>query len=622
MLIALAQIDTCMAGFDDTSQRIVELSRRAVEEGAGLLVLPAIAFGGLCPPTYVYREGFYSDGKKALEQLALDVACPCLIPMPANTEDGAGFEAILLKDGVAMPVWLASTPQAETAETQGLERAVRNVFDLDGIRFAFAYSYECIEQLKESDSDIDVLLYCAGRGFALDDASSAMGASLLEGRFRDDAWALDAWVVGVGALGGYDLQVFTGSSFVLSPKGELVACAPAFEEALLVAPIVTDDKNAVAEVLEPELYDRSLHLWEALALGLRDHLHKRGHTEVAIMLDGRLNSSVLATLASDALGPTHVHALINDGGADMLGGVAKKLARTLHLDLVEENSVGAVSCSDSVVWQDVSQLRLANLARRTHAVALVDFDKTFFAVEAEEVGCGAASLAPFGDVYRSDLVEIAHLRNTISPVIDAAIVNSYSAPPIKGLKDVEATIESQLRRVDVTLSAHIEWERSLSDVVARHGCREVSERIIDEFVKRSFARLGLPPCLIVSSRTVREADVPSDLAWRDRVRADDERLGSTGGPAGVSDLFVAADSVEHRAESESAVAAEIEQLLEQMHTELVGASRSLGNEADKQVDELLGLLRDILQDGVVQGSVASGSIPFGPLTWGSPFSEN
>ena len=67
---------------------------------------------------------------------------------------------------------------------------------------------------------------------------------------------------------------------------------------------------------------------------------------------------------------------------------------------------------------------------------------------------------------------------------------------------------------------------------------------------------------------------------------------------------------------------DMEQLLEQMHTELVGASRSLGNEADKQVDELLGLLRDILQDGVVQGSVASGSIPFGPLTWGSPFSEN
>ncbi len=622
MLIALAQIDTCMAGFDDTSQRIVELSKRAVGEGAELLVLPAIAFGGLCPPSYVYREGFYSDGKKALDRLALDVACPCLIPMPANTEDGAGFEAILLKDGVAMPAWLASPSQTEAVETRALERTVRNVFEFDGIRFACAYSYECIEQLKESDSNIDVLLYCAGRGFALDDTSSAMGASLLEGRFRDDAWALDAWVVGVGALGGYDLQVFTGSSFVLSPKGELVACAPAFEEALLVAPIAIDDKAAIAEVLEPELYDRSLHLWEALALGLRDHLHKRGHTEVALLLDGRLNSSVLATLASDALGPTHVHALINDSGADTLESMARRLAKTLHLDLVEEDSLGAMSCSDSSAWRDVSQLRLANLARRTHAVALVDFDKTFFAVESEEVGCGAVSLAPFGDVYRSDLVEIAHLRNTISPVIDVAIVNSYTAPPIKGLNDVEATVEGQLRRVDVTLSAHIEWERSLTDVVARHGCREVSERIIDEFAKRSFARLVLPPCLIVSSRTVREADVPSDLAWRDRVRTDDERLGGIGFPTGVSDLFDVADSGERGVESEGAVAAEIEQLLEQMHAELVGASRSLGDEADKQVDELLGLLRDILQDGVIQGSIASGNVPFGPLTWGSPFSEN
>ena len=70
------------------------------------------------------------------------------------------------------------------------------------------------------------------------------------------------------------------------------------------------------------------------------------------------------------------------------------------------------------------------------------------------------------------------------------------------------------------------------------------------------------------------------------------------------------------------MASEVASILERMQDEL--GSQAPTNQQDsmeRQVSELLGLLRDILQDGgLVSGDVSE--FPLGPLTWGSPFSEN
>jgi NAD+ synthase (glutamine-hydrolysing) len=48
-------------------------------------------------------------------------------------------------------------------------------------------------------------------------------------------------------------------------------------------------------------------VYEALVCGTRDYVHKNGFTDVVIGLSGGVDSSLVAAIAVDALGPEHVH---------------------------------------------------------------------------------------------------------------------------------------------------------------------------------------------------------------------------------------------------------------------------------------------------------------------------
>jgi NAD+ synthase (glutamine-hydrolysing) len=75
------------------------------------------------------------------------------------------------------------------------------------------------------------------------------------------------------------------------------------------APRVTDPADTrrppPVEVLPPVR-----EVYEALVLGTRDYVRKNGFTDVAIGLSGGIDSSLVALIATDALGPEHVHGVL------------------------------------------------------------------------------------------------------------------------------------------------------------------------------------------------------------------------------------------------------------------------------------------------------------------------
>ena len=75
-------------------------------------------------------------------------------------------------------------------------------------------------------------------------------------QFHYHAKASGAWLVDVGALKLYGESVYCGSSFVLSPAGELVAAAPDFEEGFVSCEVGADVLVAKDAVLSPEVYDQ------------------------------------------------------------------------------------------------------------------------------------------------------------------------------------------------------------------------------------------------------------------------------------------------------------------------------------------------------------------------------
>ena len=130
--------------------------------------------------------------------------------------------------------------------------------------------------------------------------------------FLADAEATGAWIVGAGAVGSYDSQVFCGSSFVLAPWGELAAQAPSLEESLLVCDVDPSAEGPLAEPLTPEVYDGTLLAWGALARGLSDACERVGLDGACVLVDGGLGSAVVAALRKTGGEPAQVSRLRED----------------------------------------------------------------------------------------------------------------------------------------------------------------------------------------------------------------------------------------------------------------------------------------------------------------------
>lgn len=640
MKLSIAQIDTRAGDLARTADRVVSISEAAAAQGADLLLLPLAALTGPLPVQYGDREGYLVDLSVALSDLSSRLACPCLAPIVTDLDGDPLPEAMLLRDGDVLPLRMSSYLAGLAGTGEGGEEDGDGpvTFELGGLELAVAFTYEDLDDLLDERPEVDAVVYFAGYGYALDDASSVLAADLQEGRYVADARELDAWFVGVGSVGGYGTQVYTGSSFVLAPWGELAAAALSFEEAVVLADVDPAAEGPLARPLPPEVYNKPLHLWEALTLGLRDYLGKLDLAEVALALDGGAGTLLLATLASAALGPTHVHAVLAEGVTEEGAASSRALARNLRLDLregAEAPAAGAIAHApapapaaagapraqlpferDEALLSDLTAVRVAALAREVGGMALTAEDKTALALEAAPGTCTPSQLMPLGDVYRSDVLELARLRNTISPVIPAAAMRAFRVPDVEGLASVAATDVERLAMCDTVLASLVEWEQPLTDVVAERGepvaVRAIARRLRD----REPFRLGRTLCLMVSSRTLYDARSPLGLAWHDRVRAEGERMSERQLMDYLQELT--ARSLDLADEDGGQAAGE--------------DGRDDEDGGPRDVRDVLGLLRDLARgdlgdrlgregaDGLGGGQQGMG--PTGPLSWGGPFSEN
>lgn len=517
MRIAVAQISTRAGDVAATCERIAQQARLAAEKDVDLLVFPLPALCGPAAVGSADREGFVADLIAGMTRLAGEVACPCLVPVPLDFGGHPASEAILIEDGDVTPVVMTTALEARAASDNASGDSLPEL-PFHGARLGVAFTYADLDTYDDYDYDVDVIVFLSGYGFAVDDPSSALGAALAEGRFRNDAETTGAWIVGVGGVGYYDEQVFCGSSFVLSPWGELAAQAPAFEEALLVCDVDPSAEGPLAAPLTPEVYDAPLATWGALTLGLSGLVEQAGAQGVCVLVGDDLPSQLALTLAVEALGPTHVHALVPSDAASALA-----LTRALRLPPANVDAYDAPDVSDAELAADLAEVRLAEKARRTLCLPLSPADKTGRALERSR-GVSVVAVEPFGDLYRSDVVSLARMRNTISPVIAPDAFARVAVPDIEGLSGEFPSAEARLSFVDLVLTSYVEWECSLTEIAADRGHAKAVEAIARRLRDVEPLRADVATSLVVSSRALDEARLPTGLAWRDRVRSDAETL--------------------------------------------------------------------------------------------------
>lgn len=545
MKVSVAQMNSRVGDFDHTVERMVAQSKVAAGKGSSLLVFPTPVLTGPDPGGLSESEEFFFDLSETLDRLSKEAACACLVPIVVDMGEGITFEAVLVRNGEVMPLRLASylTSYARSGEQDdevSLDEPVE--FEHEGVSFGIAFDNAALEEFAEGEADVEAIVFMPFYCYNTDDEATALAPSVSDGCFVKNASDANAWIIAAGAVGGYDEHVFTGGSFVMAPWGELAGVAPSFEEQLITCDMDVLSEGPLANPSPVPGYQRAHHLWEALVVATRDFVLKQDKADVTLGLDGGLTSSAVAALAVDALGPTHVHALILPDIDDDAAEDVRTLVHDLRIEAEDVRASGVVDAAKALLpagveIRDIAQALIVAMAREHDACVLGNLDKTAQAVGGAESGCSCASFAPFGDVYRTDVASLVRQRNTVSPVIPVGVLARLSLPSDVGFARFAATPEAQLNELDAMLLLHVERGMGLPEIIDERANPEVTAAILERVQAREATRRTIPMYPVVSDCTFSERGWPVALSWHDRVREGWTGLGEEGLRQGVEEFL-------------------------------------------------------------------------------------
>jgi len=360
----------------------------------------------------------------------------------------------------------------------------------------------------------------------------------------------------VNMVGGQDELVFDGNSMVLDQEGELVAHAPSFEEHLLVVDLDIEglylgrlhnplrrtealavyardvDEVFVSAVphdgvrpplpapVSPYLSDEA-EVYQALVTGTRDYVHKNGFETVIVGVSGGIDSSLVATIATDALGPEHVVAVSNPSRYSSEGSIAdaRRLADNLgvrlvivpiepahaaYLQMLEELFAGTepgvaeeniqsrirgnvwMALSNKFGWQPV--LTCGNKSELATGYATLYGDM-------------AGGFAVIKDVPKTMVYRLARYRNALAgrDIIPKEVLEKPPSAELRpGQLDTDTLPPYDI--LDPILEAYVEQDRSVEEIVARGFDEATVRRVVNMVDRNEYKRRQAPPGIKITPR--------------------------------------------------------------------------------------------------------------------------
>ena len=309
--VAVAQINCTVGDFEGNCRKIVEVASQATAAGADLMVTPELSLTGYPPEDLLLRRAFYAASDAWLDKLAVQLLqfseLAVVVGHPLAREGQRFNAASVLQGGVVIGTYCKhDLPNYDVFDEQRYFTPDNRpfVFEINGTAFGvnicedtwFNYAPECARA-----AGAQVLLIPNGSPFHLGKQVQRLEI------MRTNVTRFGLPLVYANLVGGQDELVFDGASFVLDQKGEVVATAPHFEEAVLLVDFV--DGVPQPGVVAAAASDEAL-AYQALVLGVRDYLGKNGFPGALIGLSGGVDSALTLAVAVDALGADRVRAVM------------------------------------------------------------------------------------------------------------------------------------------------------------------------------------------------------------------------------------------------------------------------------------------------------------------------
>ncbi len=511
--IALGQLNLTVGDLAGNVARMGEATAKATEAGAELICFPELAVTGYPPEDLVLRPEFVSDNLEALRELARKTATRCSVVTGFIDRSDAGIHnaAAFLHHGSIEAVYrkmqlpnfgvfdeqryFVPGTEGVTADVHGQSTGLSVCEDAwhDGQPFT-------------SYAGLPLIVNINGSPFHRGKISER------EEELRERVRRTGAWVVYVNAVGGQDELVFDGGSFVIAPDGSVTHRASMFDEDLLIVNI-SEGVATTSEPPRPEWPTGPEEVYRALVLGLRDYAGKNGFREVVLGLSGGIDSALVATLATDALGPEAVRALAMPSEISSPESLedAEDCGRRLgiRIDTIAIKDVfdryrfalaETFAGTDEGVAEENLQARvrgnlLMALSNKFGSIVLATGNKSEYAVGYSTLyGDMAGGFAPIKDVPKTLVYELANWRNAqegTAPIPERTLTKAPSAELRPGQKDSDSLPPYEV--LDPVIEAYVEDDLSVDDMVAQGFDRELVRRVIHMIDRAEYKRRQAAP---------------------------------------------------------------------------------------------------------------------------------
>ena len=529
MKVGLAQVNPFVGDIAGNTVKIAAFIDRARDEGAALVVFPELAVVGYPPRDLLRKEEFVADSEAAVASLA--ARCKGIAALvgfvrksPRTTGRPLENAAALLADGEVRHVHVKTLlPTYDVFDETRYFRPgeASGVIELNGRKIGLSVC----EDLWDAEAlgrelygeDPVARLAQAGAEIIINMAASPFELHKADRRERLFARRADRGacpIVYVNQVGGNDELLFDGGSCVLTPSGDVIGRAKSFEEDLLIADL--DSRQGRREPIGGPMP----RLNAALKMGLRDYVAKCGFSSVVLGLSGGIDSTVVATLAADALGPENVVALAMPSryssehslsDAELL---AANLGIAYHVVPIESMHQAYERTLDAMLARGEAGLADENIQARIRGNIVMAFSNAYGHLplatgNKSELSVGyctlygdmAGGLAPIGDVLKTTVYDLASELSDEGPGgrIPAGV---FTKPPSAELKP-DQTDQDRLPPyddLDDILARYIEQDQTTERIIADGLDAETVRRVVRMVDATEYKRKQAAPTLKVSPR--------------------------------------------------------------------------------------------------------------------------
>ena len=561
--VAAAQINVTVGDLAGNVGRVLAGIEAAEAAGADLVAFPELAITGYPPEDLLLRPAFVAEAQRALEKVAARTGqTVAVVGFPLAERDLYNAAAVCAGGAVRglYRKWLLPNYGVfDEARyfTPGDDPG--SLFVVNGVRVA-------VSICEDVWTPTGPIAAQAAGGAEL--AVNINASPYYEGRIAERATMLatraadhSVPILYVNLVGGQDELVFDGGSSVFDETGHVVARARQFEEDLLIVDLdvrptfrkrLLDPRGRATRPPLPEVHiseprpragpprparlepplEPEAEVWSALCLGTGDYVRKNRFSDVVIGVSGGIDSSVVAAVAADALGPEHVTGVLMPSrySSDHSLTDAEELAANLgiatltvpiedvHRAFLELLS-GPFAGTQPGLAEENLQARirgtiLMSLSNKFNWLVLTTGNKSEMATGYSTLyGDMAGGFAVIKDVEKTLVYRVARWRNRNGIVIPEHVLEK---PPSAELApgQVDADSLPPYDVLDAILEGYVEGDRSVTELEA-DGFDPATVRRVARLVDVSeYKRRQAPPGVRVSPKAFgKDRRLPITNGW-------------------------------------------------------------------------------------------------------------